>query len=150
MVSPPTLQRHELGNSIHATFLYPTSFLPADTRYTQVHCTYLVLVSTYWYHEVGSLNKAIHMPCACVLQAQHTLARKSDTLQERIAKYNKNKPYTWFSRQQNNYQNLEGEAIRTKGKRRKMTKRNENQVKQIPGIFLYFSSMSQDVHARET
>ena len=24
MVSPPTLQRHELGNSIHATFLYPT------------------------------------------------------------------------------------------------------------------------------
>ena len=33
MVSPPTLQRHELGKSIHATFLYPTSFLPADTRY---------------------------------------------------------------------------------------------------------------------
>ena len=24
MVSPPTLQRHELGNSLHATFLYPT------------------------------------------------------------------------------------------------------------------------------
>ena len=40
MVSPPTLQRHELGKSIHATFLYPTSFLPSDTRY-QVH-TYLV------------------------------------------------------------------------------------------------------------
>ena len=33
MVSPPTLQRHELGKSIHATVLYPTSFLPADTRY---------------------------------------------------------------------------------------------------------------------
>ena len=33
MVSPLTLQRHELGNSVHATFLYPTSFLPADTRY---------------------------------------------------------------------------------------------------------------------
>ena len=24
MVSPPTPQRHELGNSLHATFLYPT------------------------------------------------------------------------------------------------------------------------------
>ena len=24
MVSPPTLQRHELGINIHATFLYPT------------------------------------------------------------------------------------------------------------------------------
>ena len=24
MVSPPTLQRHELGKSVHATFLYPT------------------------------------------------------------------------------------------------------------------------------
>ena len=28
MVSPPTLQRHELGKSIHATFLYPTARLP--------------------------------------------------------------------------------------------------------------------------
>ena len=46
MVSPPTLQRHELGKSIHATFLYPTSFLPADTRYL-VQNMYLVLVSTY-------------------------------------------------------------------------------------------------------
>ena len=39
MVSPPTLQRHELGKSIHATFLYPTSFLPADTRGTYVSGT---------------------------------------------------------------------------------------------------------------
>ena len=36
MVSPPTLQRHELGKSVHATFLRT------------------------WYHEVGSLKKAIH------------------------------------------------------------------------------------------
>ena len=36
MVSPPTLQRHELAKSIHATFLYPTSFLPADTRYIRI------------------------------------------------------------------------------------------------------------------
>ena len=36
MVSPPTLQRHELVKSIHATFLYPTSFLPADTRYIRI------------------------------------------------------------------------------------------------------------------
>ena len=28
MVSPPTLQRHELAKSIHATFLYPTARLP--------------------------------------------------------------------------------------------------------------------------
>ena len=35
-ISPPTLQRHELGKSIHATFLYPTSFLPADTRYIRI------------------------------------------------------------------------------------------------------------------
>ena len=34
MVSPPTLQRHELGKSIHDTFLYPTSYLPADTKGT--------------------------------------------------------------------------------------------------------------------
>ena len=56
MVSPPTLQRHELGKSIHATFLYPTSFLPADTRYIRIRYWYL----RTWYHEVGSLNKAIH------------------------------------------------------------------------------------------
>ena len=38
MVSPPTLQRHELEKSIHATFLYPTSFLPADdTRYIRIY-----------------------------------------------------------------------------------------------------------------
>ena len=36
MVSPPTLQRHELEKSIHATFLYPTSFLPAETRYIRI------------------------------------------------------------------------------------------------------------------
>ena len=36
MVSPPTLQRHELAKSIHATLLYPTSFLPADTRYIRI------------------------------------------------------------------------------------------------------------------
>ena len=28
MVLPPTLQRHELTESIHATFLYPTARLP--------------------------------------------------------------------------------------------------------------------------
>ena len=56
MVSPPTLQRHELGKSIHATFLYPTSFLPADTRYIRIWYWYL----RTWYDEVGSLNKAIH------------------------------------------------------------------------------------------
>ena len=28
MVSPPTLQRHELAKSMHATFLYPTARLP--------------------------------------------------------------------------------------------------------------------------
>ena len=28
MVSPPTLQRHELAKSIHATFLYPPARLP--------------------------------------------------------------------------------------------------------------------------
>ena len=43
MVSPPTLQRHELGKSIHATFLYPTSFLPADTRYIRVRIWYWYL-----------------------------------------------------------------------------------------------------------
>ena len=61
MVSPPTLQRHELGKSIHATFLYPTSFLPADTRYILLEVTriwYWYLRT--WYHEVGSLNKAIY------------------------------------------------------------------------------------------
>ena len=48
MVSPHTLQRHELGKNIHATFLYPTSFLPVDTRYIQVRIWYWYLRT--WYH----------------------------------------------------------------------------------------------------
>ena len=58
MVSPPTLQRHELGKSIHATFLYPTSILPADARNIRTSIWYWYLCT--WYHEVGSLNEAIH------------------------------------------------------------------------------------------
>ena len=47
MVAPPTLQRHELGKSIHATFLYPTSFLPADTRYNTTAATAASAASMY-------------------------------------------------------------------------------------------------------
>jgi len=48
MVSPHALQRHELRKNIHATFLYLTSFLPADTRYIQVRIWYWYLRT--WYH----------------------------------------------------------------------------------------------------
>ena len=44
MVSPPTLQRHKLAKSIHATFLYPTASLPPFSM--QWWCVDAVVVTT--------------------------------------------------------------------------------------------------------
>ena len=38
MVLPPTLQRHELAISIHATFMYPTARLPPHFRCSRQRC----------------------------------------------------------------------------------------------------------------